>query len=152
MSKYLGVLIFLVLAVVFARHVFFDANTCGATLPTFASLSLGGAFFDVEIAGTAEERACGLSRRASLPKDRAMLFMFPESGLHGIWMKDMHFPIDILWLDKDLVVVDSARDVSPDSYPTVFHPKREARYVLELSAGAADVLHLKEGDKVTIPN
>jgi len=64
-----------------------------------------------------------------------MLFVFENPGIHGIWMKDMKFPIDIIWLDKDMSVISKELNVSPDTYPQVFYPSREAYYVLEVKAG-----------------
>jgi uncharacterized membrane protein (UPF0127 family) len=65
-----------------------------------------------------------------------MLFVFDENGQWGIWMKDMHYPIDILWLDQSKTVVDMVENVSPATYPAIFKPKAPARYVLELAAGS----------------
>ena len=57
------------------------------------------------IADSDVERKRGLSGRPNLVDGTGMLFVFKESGEHGIWMKDMRFPIDILWLDERLRVV-----------------------------------------------
>jgi uncharacterized membrane protein (UPF0127 family) len=78
--------------------------------------------------------------------DPGLLFVFDEPGLHGIWMKDMRFPIDILWLDDAFQVVDVRKNVAPDSYPTVFKPTKPARYVLEVTAGFADRYLLERVD------
>jgi uncharacterized membrane protein (UPF0127 family) len=50
----------------------------------------------LEIADSEPARRAGLSKRAELPEGSGMLFT--QSGL--FWMKDMNFPIDIVFLDK----------------------------------------------------
>lgn len=86
-----------------------------------------------EVSDTRSEQIKGLSGRASIGKMEGMLFVFEELGRHGIWMKDMNFPIDILWLDEDKKIIHIEENVSPDTYPTVFRPDGEALYVLEVN-------------------
>ena len=83
-------------------------------------------------------RAQGLSGRDSLGKNEGMLFVFSAEDRYGIWMKDMRFPIDILWISRDMQVIHVKKNVSPESYPNVFYPPQAAWYVLELQAGFAD--------------
>lgn len=68
----------------------------------------------------------------------------------GFWMKDMKFPIDMLWLDNQYRVVSSEENVSPDTYPKVFFPSAPSRYVIELSAGIISTLPLGPGDRVEV--
>ena len=69
-----------------------------------------------------------------------MLFIFPHKGFHGIWMRNMRFPIDALWLDAGGTVVDLRENIRPCS--SIFDcpqyvPKSETSYLIELSAGEA---------------
>ena len=88
----------------------------------------------VEVAGTRQGRVRGLSGRKSLPPQQGLLFDYMRAGRHGIWMKDMFFPIDIIWLDERMRVVDIKRHALPESYPEIFFPKQPAHYVLEVNA------------------
>ena len=81
---------------------------------------------------------------------RGMLFPFATNDAHAIWMRNMKFPIDIIWLDENLVVVDIKRDARPESYPEIFRPKSPARYVLEINATLSEVYNIKIGDKASI--
>lgn len=99
-----------------------------------------------QVISTREEQERGLGGRDSLPIDQGMLFSFREPDLYVFWMKDMHFPIDIIWTDANLIVVDVAKDLSPDSYPEVFRPRTPASFVLELTAGSAERYGVKIGD------
>lgn len=112
-------------------------SKCGMRLPHKKQLLINDAVFEVEIAETAETRRCGLSNREYLSENGGMLFMFDGLGIHGIWMKDMRIPIDIIWFDSELRVVDLAVDVKPDSFPSIFEPKTQVLYVLETRAGNA---------------
>ena len=96
-----------------------------------------GAVLSAEVVSGIGDRMRGLSNREYLSYNEAMLFVFPDAGMHGIWMKDMRFPIDIIWLDEQQMVITIESNVSPDSYPTVFNPVTPAKYVVEVNAGWA---------------
>lgn len=81
-----------------------------------------------------------------------MLFVFDTEGEWGIWMKDMHFPIDIIWASQDGTVVTVAKDISPDTYPQAFYPSVPARYVLEVPAGFVAAHDVAEGSRLSIEN
>lgn len=97
------------------------------------------------------ERIQGLSGRESLKPTEGMLFVFPEVAYHGIWMKDMRFSIDIIWLDERGGIVDIASAVRPDTYPQIFEPQVPARFVIETNAYFTDSFGIKVGDTVSIP-
>lgn len=99
---------------------------------------IGGVTLNADIADTAVVRARGLSGRTSLAQNEAMLFIFQEDGAHSFWMKDMLFPIDMIWLSADKRVVHIAKNAMPESYPTSFSPNAPSRYVIEVPAGFAD--------------
>ena len=100
------------------------------------NVHIGDAVFSAQVAKTNEQRIKGLSGRAGLGSDEAMLFVYDTDGKWSIWMKEMRFPIDIVWLDKDKKVVHIVKNVPPESYPhESFVPMEDARYVVELAAG-----------------
>jgi uncharacterized membrane protein (UPF0127 family) len=109
-----------------------------------------GEFITAELALSGEERARGLMFRESIAADQAMLFVFEEEAPHSFWMKNVGFPIDILWLDREKRIVHMARRVPPcrkDPCPT-YSPLRPSGYVLELRAGRSDELGIKPGDRL----
>lgn len=117
------------------------------------AIQLSGQTIRVSVADTEASREQGLSGRTNLSEDEGMLFVFPKDGKYAFWMKDMHFPIDIMWLSADpstgsgqAVVVYMAQNVSPDSFPQTFRPDVLARYVLELPAGYAKEYNVQVGD------
>ena len=78
------------------------------------------------------------------------MFVFDQLDFHGIWMKDMKFPIDIIWLDDTQQVVTIKTYISPDSYPEVFRPTQESLYVLEVPAGFVKTAEIKIGDQLVV--
>jgi len=105
--------------------------------------------FTVETVDTQALLEKGLSGRSLLAPDEGMLFVFQKPDKYGFWMKDMNFPIDIIWISPDFRIVSIEKSVSPSTYPTIFSSKEASLYVLEISAGEADKIGAKIGDMVT---
>jgi lysozyme len=92
---------------------------------------------DVDVAATPEDRTRGLSRRAMLPMNHGMLFVFDESANHAFWMKDTFFPLDIIFLDDNFRVVDVVRNTKPMD-TTFRYIDKLSRYAIEVNAGVAN--------------
>jgi uncharacterized membrane protein (UPF0127 family) len=92
----------------------------------------------------------GLSGRDSLPPNTGMLFVFKEPAAYQFWMKDMKFPIDIIWFAADQTITYIKQNATPDSYPTIFEPPYLSLYVLEVPAGFAEAHGLNIGDQAVI--
>ncbi len=114
--------------------------------------SFGGVELLLEVADTDALRLQGLSLHKPLAPNEGMLFVYQSDGQHSIWMKDMLFSIDIIWLDSEYRIVDVKERASPESYPEVFTPSVPVRYALELSAGFFVEHKLKKGDKLELVN
>lgn len=102
----------------------------------------------LEVADTPALQAHGLSDRLSMPRNHGMLFVFDPPSDPGFWMKDMHFPLDMIWLDANKHIVKIDSNVLPESYPNIFTPPGEIKYVIEVNAGVAAELGLSVGDIV----
>ncbi len=100
------------------------------------------------IAADEASRERGLSYRASLPADAGMLFVFDEPGQYGFWMKDMNFPLDMVWIGADKTVLGVTKDISSSTYPETFSPPSPVLYVLEINADAAARFGLATGTPV----
>ncbi|MEK9174698.1 MAG: DUF192 domain-containing protein [Patescibacteria group bacterium] len=102
----------------------------------------------VELAESQGARGQGLGGRKNLPSDQGMLFIFEKPDKYSFWMRDMEFPLDIIWLDENKTVVDMVKDAKPESYPsTYFTPNKTALYVLEVNTGWAEKNNVKTGSK-----
>ncbi|MDO8510409.1 MAG: DUF192 domain-containing protein [bacterium] len=107
---------------------------------------------EAAIALTAVEKEKGLSGTSALAEGDGLLFVFESDDYYGIWMKGMLIPIDIAWLDEGGFIVDLEHSVSPDTFPTIFRPAAEARYVLETNAGWFKAHEINVGDHVFLKN
>ena len=114
-------------------------------------LTLANTQLSAVVADTPALRTQGLSGRVKLKENEGMLFLFEEPAQYPFWMKDMLFPIDMIWFDADRKVVDITKDATPSSYPELFSPKVKAQYVLEVLSGWAGRHKLKEGDQLLFP-
>jgi uncharacterized membrane protein (UPF0127 family) len=104
----------------------------------------------VRVANTEKTRELGLSGFIDLPTGQGMLFVFPQVGIYSFWMKDMNFPLDMIWIDENGSVVYRVINADPSSYPKTFTPSASARYVLEIPAHTADDYGFLVGSSVII--
>ncbi len=116
--------------------------------PTSNFVRIAGQDIKVEIVTTPVEQAQGLSGRQGLNENEGMLFVFEQSGNYPFWMKDMKFAIDIIWITEGKKVVYIQKDARPESFPLMYDPKANAKYVLEVVSGFSEKNNLKVGDSV----
>lgn len=99
-----------------------------------------------KIADSPEKQVRGLSGVRYIKPLEGLLFTYERSDFHGIWMKDMNFPIDVIWFDQYQNVIHIVENMHPDSYPKVYLPDSPSRYILEVKAGFVDKYDIKKGD------
>lgn len=105
---------------------------------------------EVEIASTPEERTRGLMFRDHLDAEAGMIFVFDESSVHSFWMKNTLVPLDVIWLDSELRIVDIQTAVPCAQDPcAVYTPQGDSQYVLEINAGKAAEWGLEIGQSVS---
>ena len=95
----------------------------------------------------------GLAVKNELKENESMLFVFDKPEKHSFWMKDMKFPIDIIWLDSNGKVVHIEEKLEPcplapicPSYP----PSADSQYVLETVAGFIQRNNISVGTNIDI--
>ncbi len=115
------------------------------------SLTIGDHVFDVVISRTQAELTQGLSGTHLIEEHEGMLFVFPTPGAYNFWMKDMNYPIDILWVNKDNKIIFIQKNATPESYPDSFGPTDvQALMVLEIRAGLSDKFGITTNDSIVI--
>ena len=119
--------------------------------PKIVSYKMPQGSYLLTIAQNERQRQKGLSHKPSLAPDAGLLFIFDQLGDYGIWMKDMNFAIDIIWLDANFKIVGLAENVQPSSYPEVYKAPRPSLYVIELAAGQITINALLVGQKLNLP-
>jgi uncharacterized membrane protein (UPF0127 family) len=125
--------------------------SCGFSACAGASqpwVEVGGQRYAIELADDDAERARGLMFRDAMANDHGMLFIHDAEEPQAYWMKNTRIPLDILYFDASRKLVAQQRDVPPcslgDACPS-YPSDAPARYVLELNAGEAARLGLKDG-------
>lgn len=122
-------------------------------LTTKGYLMVGNTQLTVEISDTAKLWEQGLSDHPPLKIGQGMLFTFPRPHMPTFWMKDVDFPIDIIWI-KDGVVIDITPDVPAQDGPDLptYSPIDMINMVLETPAGYSKSHDLQVGDIVSLHN
>ena len=116
---------------------------------------VGGVRYRAELAITTAQRVQGLSGRDSLPAGSGMLFVLGSPRRSSIWMKEMLFLLDIIWISEDCRVSEMVRN-APHSNPEApddvasYTSSLPAAYVLEVNAGDARRHGIEQGDRVQI--
>ncbi len=123
-----------------------------ANLVTRSTIQIGETRYTVEVVDSDDKRALGLSGRESLLPEHGMLFLFDVKDTYAFWMKDMKFPIDIVWIDEN-IIADIYENV-PVPLANVNLPRYQAHKpvnkVLEVNAGEVKNHGFKIGDVVQI--
>lgn len=103
----------------------------------------------VDTAETNEEKVQGLSGRDKLDPTNGMYFIYDTPVQDGYWMKDMKFPIDIIFINSNNQIVDIAKNLPTcvsDSECVPYTPTSQYNYVLEVNAGDVDKNGIQIGD------
>ena len=122
------------------------------------SMLVGETEVEVKYADSKSERANGLSNVETLPESSGLLFIFEVPQTQpSFWMKDMNFPIDIIWISADKVVqvdydVPPPEPNTPDEELTIYSPKQPIDYVLEVNGGFSAKNNIEVGSPVVLPN
>jgi uncharacterized membrane protein (UPF0127 family) len=115
------------------------------------NVTVNGQLLSAVISATPEQRTRGLSVKNSLAQDEAMLFVFDNEARHRFWMKDMKFPIDIIWISSEKTVVDIEHELQPCNLGVLcstYEPDDDSLYVLETVSGFAQKHDIVKGRPV----
>jgi uncharacterized membrane protein (UPF0127 family) len=122
-----------------------------AIYPGTVQITIGDVPVRASVADTLSKRIKGLSDTPYLPDNVVKLFAFGVAGSHSVWMKDMNYALDILWVDEAGAIVHIEEQVSPDSFPKSFSSPTPAWYVVEANAGFVASNTIAVGDEVVLP-
>lgn len=149
----LGLLLLIVIAFTFSQNFFKNSLSLFGTKPT---VTINKAIFTLDIAKTPTQKQIGLSEKTSISSTYGMLFPFEKPDSYAFWMRDMKFPIDIIFIrDNKIVTIYDNVPVPADPNSTnlpLYQPEEPADKVLEIQAGTAKKYNFKKGDQVTFQN
>jgi uncharacterized membrane protein (UPF0127 family) len=151
------IIFFGIILFIFAAFISYQFDVRGISaqngqpqLPT-GTVTIDGHKFTVEIAKTAPQQQMGLSDRKSLPASGGMLFIFPGPQYLSFWMKQMKFPLDMVFIYKGKIAYIARNVPVPpvsDESPPIIQPTISADSVLEINAGLSKKYNFKNGDTV----
>lgn len=109
-------------------------------------LQISGNSLIAEVANTAEAREQGLMYRKHMRGNHGMLFVFPESAVYGMWMKNTSVPLSVAFMDEQGVIINIT-DMVPFSEEQ-YHATAPAKFALEMPIGWFSKREIKPGAKV----
>jgi len=116
-----------------------------------ALVTVGGVNLITSLSTTPDAQSKGLAIRDSLNENEGMLFIFETPQKYSFWMKDMKFPIDIIWINQDGKIVHIEKNLPPCVFllpcPS-YTPKDDSLYVLEVVSNFTNKFNINVGDPV----
>lgn len=123
-----------------------------AIYPDTVPLIIGSTTVQASVADTLPKRIKGLSDTPFLPENVVKLFAFGVPGSHSIWMKDMQYALDIIWVAEAGGIVHIEENVTPETFPESFSSPTPAWYVIEANAGFVGQNNIQLGDTIILPS
>lgn len=119
-----------------AKEIIFDTTT----------LTINQEVYSLEIAKTQDQRQRGLMFREKLGPRKGMIFIYPNSTNHRIWMKNTKIKLTVIWIDEEGRVLDIQRldPCRQDPCPS-YGVGQPSKYILELNNQAHSI---NLGDKI----
>jgi len=100
-------------------------------------LQINNKILNAIIADTFSKTMIGLMFRPNLQKNNCMLFIFKNSAIHDIWMKNMNFSIDVIWLTKNKKIINYIKDIKQCKkvFCKIYKANKPSKYLIELNSG-----------------
>ncbi len=116
----------------------------------FIKAILGNQVLQLEIASDSLAWFNGLSHRSGLCETCGMLFIFPQAENKTFVMRQMNFPLDIIWLNNQ-IVIGYEENLQPEKQEpyTQYRSPGLVDMVLEVPAGFVKTYQITQGDKLS---
>ena len=122
------------------------ANAAAQYEVPMIELTAGMYRIEAEVMATPERRATGLMRRAEMPQQHGMLFVFPQEQRHCMWMKNTLLPLSVAFLDRTGKIIN-VEDMQPKTENN-HCAAGDARYALEMNLGWFKTRGLSRGTHI----
>jgi uncharacterized protein len=128
--------------------LFIKINYLNVSLP---NAEINNHVFSLYLATTPKDQEIGLAKFNKIDTNQGMLFIFQKADLYSFWMKNMHFPIDIIFINKNKVVdIFKNVPVVKNGVLPVYTTHVKADKVLEINSGLSDQYKIKVGSNIKI--
>lgn len=123
-----------------------------STLAKTPKITINNHTFNLYIAKSSRDKEVGLSKYTNLSQNQGMLFPFGTASNYSFWMKDMQFPIDIIFIrnNKIVVIYQNVQPPQKNQNLTIYRPQELSDTVLEINAGLSEKYGFTKGDFVKI--
>ena len=103
------------------------------------TIYISGHLVKVKVAANEETKQQGFMNQDEPDGDQGMLFVYDTEEILRFWMKNVNFPLDIIFFDSNMEEVDRM-SMEPykgehDNHLKIYMPKKPARFAVELPAG-----------------
>jgi uncharacterized membrane protein (UPF0127 family) len=124
-------------------------QSLGASEITFKTtmLTINQDMYRLEIAKTQNQRQRGLMFRQKLNSKNGMVFVYPHSANHRIWMKNTKIKLTVIWINEggDVLGIQRLEPCQRDPCK-IYGVNQPSRYIIELNHQAH---RIKKGDKIS---
>jgi hypothetical protein len=135
--------LFIVIILVFIKVYYLN--------PQQPNAEINGHVFSLYLAKTSKDQEIGLAKFAEIAKNQGMLFIFQKADYYSFWMKNMRFPIDIIFINKNKIVdIFQKVPVSKNGNLPIYTTHAKADKVLEINSGLSDEYKIKIGNNIKI--
>ena len=109
-------------------------------------LTAGFHRIEAEVAVDQASQAKGLMYRRSMPANHGMLFVFPRTDRHCMWMRNTLMPLSVAFLDAQGKIIN-IEDMQPETEDN-HCAASPARYALEMNIGWFAANGIKPGFQI----
>lgn len=116
------------------------------------TVKIGNHTFSLYLATTSRDQEVGLARFSKIESNQGMLFLFDKPDYYSFWMKNMKFPIDIIFISQNRIVDIFQNVPTPknnNNLPT-YTTGEKADKVLEINAGLSNAYKIRISDNVLL--
>ena len=100
-------------------------------------------------ANTDKKRAKGLMfRKEPLKNNEGMLFIYSKPQKIKMWMKNTYIPLDLLFLDNNMRIIEIRENLKPHDVKTNYISKIRCKYAIELNGGSIKKNNIKKGTSI----
>jgi uncharacterized membrane protein (UPF0127 family) len=149
----LSIFVFLLLPVDLNNYIVYSQLKVNNNTVSTPFVKIKDLIVHVDLAITSDQQEKGLSIKNSLNDSQGMLFPFDKPGDYAFWMKDMKFPIDIIWISPGYKIVHIEKNLQPCIFflfcPS-YSPHADSKYVLEVNSNFTTRNNITVGDSVYI--
>lgn len=116
--------------------------------PKTAEIKIAGKTFSAEVADNPLTRSRGLMHRAAASP---MIFIFPSETRGGFWMKNVKFPLDIIWIDSEKKIIGTDKmETCFEKECKIYYPPSPIKFALEVEADFVEKNKIKAGGEIEI--